>query len=430
MSKLALLGGRPVRTKPFPNYNTIGSEEKQAVMKVLDSGMLSDFIGSWGNRFLGGAQVQALEKQWSEYFNVKYAIAVNSATSGLYAALGAVGIGPGDEVIVPASSMSASVIGVLVYNAIPVFADIEEELLCIDPESVRQRITSRTKAIMAVNLAGQPAALDELMAIAKKFNLKVIEDNAQAPGALYNGRYAGTVGDMGVFSLNCHKTIQSGEGGMMVTNDPELAQRVRLIRNHAEAAISGMPTPPDDISNMIGWNYRMTEIEAAIAQEQLKKLDSLNKERIERVSYLNQKLSKIKGISPPKVRKGCTHVYYVQVLHFDEAYYGVDNRTFVKAIQAEGIPPNMLWGGWVVPLYLQPLYQKQIVYGEKGCPFSCAYYGKKIDYSKGICPTAERLYEQELIVSRLIYPPLSQDDLNDIVRIFEKVAENIKDVKK
>lgn len=430
MSKLALLGGRPVRIKPFPGYNTIGKEEKQAVMKVLDTGLLSDFVGAYGDKFFGGVQVQTLEREWCEYFNVKHAIAVNSATSGLFAALGAIGIGPGDEVIVPAATMSASIIGVLVYNAIPVFADIEEELLCIDLESVRQRITSRTKAILAVNLAGQPAALDELMTIARKYNLRLIEDNAQAPGALCNGRYAGTIGDMGVFSLNCHKTIQCGEGGMVVTNNPELAEKVRLIRNHAEAVISGMPVLPADISNMLGWNYRMTEIEAAISQEQLKKLSGLNQERIERVKYLNRKLDKIKGISSPKVRDGCTHVYYVQVLHFDEKCYEVDNRTFVKAIQAEGIPPNMLWGGWVFPLYLQPLYQKQIAYGEKGCPFSCAYYGNKVDYRKGICPTAEKLYEHDLIVNRLIYPPLSQNDLNDIVRIFEKVAENIKDLRK
>src|SRR3989338_2651123 len=430
MSGLALFGGRPVRAKPFPGYNTICREEKQAVMKVLDTGLLSDFVGAYGDKFFGGVQVQRLEKQWCEYFNFKHSIAVNSATSGLFAALGAIGIGPGDEVIVPAASMSASIIGVLVYNAIPVFADIEEELLCIDPESVRQRITSRTKAILAVNLAGQPAALDELLAIARKYNLRVIEDNAQAPGALCNGKYVGTIGDIGVFSLNCHKTIQSGEGGMVTTNNTELAHKVRLIRNHAEAVIAGMPALPDDISNMLGWNYRMTEIEAAISQEQLKKLSGLNQERIKRVNYLNQKLNKIKGISPPKVRSGCTHVYYVQVLHFDEKCYGVDNRTFVKAIQAEGISPNMLWGGWVFTLYLQPLYQKQIAYGKKGCPFTCAYYGSKVDYRKGICPTAEKLYEHDLIVNRLIYPPLSQNDLDDIVRIFEKVAENTKDLRK
>ena len=190
-----------------------------------------------------------------------------------------------------------------------------------------------------------------------------------------------------------------------------------------------MPKVPTDISNMLGWNYRMTELEAAIAQEQLKKLSRLNEERVERVDYLNQKLSKIKGISAPKVRDGCRHVYYVQVLHFDEDYYGVDNRTFVKAVQAEGISPNMLWGGWILPLYLQPLYQKKMLYGQKGCPFSCAYYGAKVDYKKGICPTAENLYEHGLIVNRLIYPPLSRGDLDDIVRIFEKVAENTKDLR-
>ncbi|MDQ5847021.1 MAG: DegT/DnrJ/EryC1/StrS family aminotransferase, partial [Acidobacteriota bacterium] len=238
MSKLALHGGSPVRDRPFPPYITIGKEEKRAVAEVLDSGVLSKFLGTWSPDFYGGPRVQKFEQEWAEYFGVKHAVSVNSATSALIAAVGAAGIEPGDEVIVSPYTMSASASCVLVYNAIPVFADIDPEIFCITPEAIRQRITPQTKAILAVDILGHPANMDGIMELAAEYGLTVIEDAAQAPGSLDNGRFAGTMAHLGVFSLNYHKTIHTGEGGLIVTNDDNLAERLQLIRNHAEVVVA------------------------------------------------------------------------------------------------------------------------------------------------------------------------------------------------
>ena len=232
--------------------------------------------------------MQALENEWASYFHVKHAIAVNSATSGLYAATGAVGIGPGDEVIVSPYTMSASVMPPLIYGAVPVFADIEKDYFCLDPVSVEQRITNLTKAIIVVDLFGQPYDVERINAIAKKHNLVVIEDASQAPGATYKNKFAGTLGDIGVFSLNYHKHIHTGEGGMVVTDNDELADRVRLIRNHAESVVEAKGIK--NLVNMVGFNFRMTEIEAAIARCQLRKLKPLLNSRIGNIGYLTKKI--------------------------------------------------------------------------------------------------------------------------------------------
>jgi len=202
---------------------------------------------------------------------VKHTVSMNSATSGLFAAMGAVGIGPGDEVIVPPYTMSATAMAPLIYGGIPVFADIEEKTFGLDPAAVRKAVTPRTKAIIAVNLFGHPARLDELLEIAKERHLFLVEDNAQGPLAEDQGRYAGTLGHIGVFSLNYHKHIHTGEGGMCVTQDDDLALRLQLIRNHGENAVGPLET--SDLTNLIGFNFRMTEIQAAIGIEQLKSID-------------------------------------------------------------------------------------------------------------------------------------------------------------
>jgi dTDP-4-amino-4,6-dideoxygalactose transaminase len=252
MTQLAINGGEPVRKTPFPGYVTIGKEEKLAVMEVLDSTVLSKYLGTWSPDFYGGPKVRQLERDWSEYFGIKHAVSVNSATSGLYAAVGAAGVGPGDEVIVSPYTMTASATAALVYGAIPVFADIDPQIFCLSPESVEKCITPSTKAIIVVDIFGHPADMDEIMEIARDHDLIVIEDAAQAPGAKYKGRFAGTLADMGVYSLNYHKTIHCGEGGIVVTNNDDLTERLQLIRNHAEVVVKNKGVK--NLVNMVGFN--------------------------------------------------------------------------------------------------------------------------------------------------------------------------------
>lgn len=426
MSELALFGGPRVRNTLFPAYKTIGPEEEGAVRQVVEEGILSRFLGCWHEEFYGGKKVRSLEEEWAAYYGVKHAMAVNSATSGLQCALGAAGVGPGDEVIVSPYTMSASASSTLVFNAVPVFADIEPDYFCLDPDSVESRITERTKAIVVVDIFGQPYDADRINAIARKHNLLVIEDAAQAPGATYNGKLAGTLGDIGVFSLNYHKHIHSGEGGVVVTNDDHLADRVRLIRNHAEVVVEGMGVT--ELSNMIGFNMRMTELEAAIGSEQLKKLSALLPKRIENVEYLANGLTSIPCLKPAAVRPGCTHVFYKHVLLYDDNVAGISRNRFIEAVKAELMPNEMrepegiqIGCGYVRPIYMEPMFQKQIAYGKNGCPFKCPWYKGAPNYSKGICPTCETLHERTLITHEYMLNAMTKKDMDDVIEAFRKV---------
>ena len=225
---LAINGGTPVITEPFPPYRSLGEEEIAAANRVLRSGVLSAFIGAPGTGFYGGPEVQALEREAAERFGVKHVVSVNSWTSGLVAAMGAIGLEPGDEVIVTPWTMVATATAILHWNAIPVFADIDPQTFNIDPNAVEAAITPRTRAIAAVDIFGQSADMPALRAIADRHDLKLVTDTAQAPGAFLNGVPAGTTADIGGFSLNYHKHIHCGEGGLLVTNDDRLAERFAI----------------------------------------------------------------------------------------------------------------------------------------------------------------------------------------------------------
>jgi perosamine synthetase len=425
-SSLALLGGSPVRTRPFPAHNPIGEEEKKAALEVLESGVLSRFLGAWHPDFYGGSRVRAFEEAWADFVGARHAVAVNSNTSGLVAAVGAAGVGPGDEVIVPPYTMSASATAVIAYHAVPVFADIEPDTFCLDPASVRARLTPRTKAIVVVDLFGQPADLDALMAIARERNLTVIEDAAQAPGARYRDRRVGAVTDLTVFSLNYHKHIHTGEGGVVTTASERLVERVQLIRNHGEAVVGDKGVT--DLVNTFGFNLRLSEIAAAIGLAQLGKLPTLLERRQENAEFLSRGLGAIPGLTAPVVRAGCTHVYYVQPFLYDADVVGVSRERFVAAVVAE-LPtsPDRDWPllspGYVRPLYLQPMYQQQIAIGSSGCPFRCPHYAGKVDYRKGLCPVTERIEARHMIVTEFLRPPATLADMHDVVRAFEKVYE-------
>lgn len=430
MSALALLGGAPVRTDLFPAYQVIGEEEKEAAAAVLDTGVLSRFVGVWNDDFYGGPQVQAFEAEWAEAYQARHAVSVNSATSGLYAAVGAAGVGPGDEVIVSPYTMMASATAAVVFNAVPVFADIDPATYCLSPASIEARITPRTKAIVVVHIFGQAADMDAIMAIAARHKLIVIEDAAQAPFATSKGRPVGTLGHMGVFSLNYHKHIHTGEGGVVTTNDPELAEKVQLIRNHAEAVV-GRRQPPS-LLNMIGYNFRLGEIEAAIGRCQLAKGPALVRARRDNVAYLERGLAGIPGLSMAAVGEGNTHVYYVHALSCDERAWEIPRTLFVEALKAE-LPASRLreqdgplvGQGYVRPLYLEPMYQTLTGYGDTGCPFTCPHYTGKADYAEGLCPACEEAHFHRVITHELMRPPMLRTDLDAVIAAFHKVADNL-----
>jgi dTDP-4-amino-4,6-dideoxygalactose transaminase len=420
MEKLALFGGKPVRKTPFPLWPIIGQEEIDAVVGVLRSGHLSTFAAPPSEFFLGGTKIREFENNFSKYHGVKYAIAVNSATAGLHIALASAGIGPGDEVIVTPYSFTSSASSILMHNAIPVFADVDPLTFNIDPNEIEKVVNSRTKAIIVVHLLGNPAEMGKIMDIAKRHNLVVIEDCAQAIGAEYHGRLVGTIGDFGVFSFQESKNIATGEGGMVITNNDEFAEKCRLFRNHGETIASGS-TKRSYVSTSIGWNYRMTEIEAAIGNEQLKKLNEFNDIRIENAHYLNSKLSSIDGLKLPVERANTKHVYHIYGLIYDSQKIGIKRDDFVEALKAEGIPCS---GGYPHPLYKNPIFLEKKCYGGKSCPFECNYYKNDIDYTKVTCSNAERLCRERALWIPIVRPPCTENDMGDIVAAIKKIIEN------
>lgn len=434
MAKLAINGGEPVRAKGnlFPAYNPIGKEEEEAAVRVVRSGALSKFIGAWDPKepqFYGGHEILAFEKEWAAKFGVKHAVSMNSATSGLIAAIGALGIEPGDEVIVSPYSMCISATAPLFYGAVPVFADIEPEYFCLDPTSVEAAITERTKAILVVDLFGQSHDVDAINAIAKKHDLKVIADSAQIPGGMYKEKHAGTLSDIGVYSLNFHKHIHTGEGSLVVTNDDTLAERLQLIRNHAEAVVEDKGV--SNLVNMVGHNFRLTELQAAIGREQLKKLDALVEERLKNCTYIEERCADMPGFRPALARPDVRHVYYMQPFLYDEAETGVSRTKFLSAVKAELTPSHLqeeegvlMGGGYVKPIYLLPIFQKQIAFGSHGFPFRSEFYKGVARYEKGMCPVVERLHEGELITNDLMRPGMAQQDLDDVIDAFHKVYEH------
>jgi len=413
LNQLALMGGEPINPNELPPYNTIGDVEIEAANVVLKSGVLSGFVANAGKEFLGGEHTLALERAFCERFGCKYAVAVNSATSGLHAALVAAGVERGDEVIVPPYSMSASATSIIMAGGVPVFVDIEPDFYCLDPSKLMAAITPKTKAIMAVNIFGQPAAFNEIKAIADKHDLCIIEDNAQAPAAQYQSEWAGGIGQLGVFSLNRHKTMQCGEGGVVVCNDELLAHRLRMVRNHGEAVLPELDTGnvSDGDSLIVGFNYRLTELQAAIALPQLERLDDLNAARIELADYLTQRLEGCEFLSGPKIRPGCTHVFYLYAMRYEQNYSGVSRDTFVQALSAEGFPVS----NYVRPLYRLPLYRE--------------ICGDLQTFNPANFPVVEELWKEKMIVTPICRPPLDRTHIDLMVNAIDKICMSISELR-
>ena len=320
-NSLAIFGGSPVREKEFGSKPYITPEMITNVGELMNEGRFSKFIGSPipGTKelleltsqelldveditsFLGGPSVRKLEANWAKHHKCKYAISVNSCTSGLITAVMALNVGPGDEVICSPFSFTASATAIVLSNAIPVFVDVDLDTFCLSSDLIGDRITESTRAIMPIHWNSNAGDFASILDQAKTHNLKIIEDAAQAPGELYQDQYLGTLGDVGVYSLNEPKNIMTGEGGIIVTNDREVAKKCRLIRNHGEAIVDE-DTSDIAATNIVGYNFRLVEILAEIGILQLDNLPFLNDIRRKNYQYLVSKLTESCGafFNPPK----------------------------------------------------------------------------------------------------------------------------------
>ena len=414
MEELALLGGKPVRERPIPWVSTMGPEETKAVLEVMESGTLSAFLGKSGEEFLGGPKVREIERNFAGKFGAAYAISVNSATTALHTAVAACQIGPGDEVLVTPFSMVATATAIVMNNAVPVFVDIDPKTFNLDPEQMERWITPRTKAVVVTNLFGLPADLERIVTVAKKYGLFVIEDNAQSPGAAIRGKFAGTIGDLGVFSLNYHKVIHSGEGGIILTNNKDLAYRCQLVRNHGEVILD---ETDDEETTVIGSNYRMSELHAAIGIEQLKKLDGFLEKRRKLARMVTEGLQSFEGLSGAYVPEGYSHSYYVYPILYHEEIWGMKRETFAEAMKAEGFPLGV---GYVKPIYNLIMYRTKKVYNRTQFPFSLIDRPVQ-EYQPGLCPVAEEMYERKLLIADICRLPYTERDIADFLTAIQKI---------
>ena len=371
--------------KYYP-HPIVEQDEIDAVNKVLKSGMFSGFRANQEGH-LGGSAVIALEDAFKAYHNIKYAISFNSATSALHTACIACSPYPmQNEFLVSPFTFSASASCVRMARGIPVFADIDEKTFCIDTKRC-QPLYDRTKCIIPVHLMGHPADMGKVRQLAITHNLKIIEDACQALGAEYGGVKVGTLGDCGVFSFNQSKPISCGEGGMLITNDDKIAEVSRAVRNHGEVSCPDL--------KILGYNYRMGEMEAALALAQFRKLDERNNRRIELANHLTKALHKIWGLTPPYVAPDCKHVYYTYGVKYDQKKIGMPKIEFQQKLIEGGVYFGL---GNQKPLHLYP------------------FYGGR----EGQLLVAERI-SRELMFTDILRYPMTIENVDEIIDIIKDV---------
>lgn len=369
-SPLAIDGGPKTREKPWPTWPVWGESEERALLDVLHS-------GKWWS--VGGTKVKEFEQAFARFQDAKHGICITNGTAAIEVCLRALGIGCGDEVIVPPYTFIATASAVLSVSATPVFVDIEPRTLNIDPTKIESAITPQTKAIIAVHIAGCPADMDGVMEVARKHNLYVIEDACQAHGAEWKGRKVGAIGHLGTFSFQASKNLNAGEGGIILTDDDELADRVWSVHNVGRTKDGGWYEHP-----VLGGNFRMTEWQAAILLAQMERVPEQSRRRSENAAYLNSLLEPIPGITTlPLDSRVTRHAYHLFIYRYDPSGFGSRPREeFLKAMNAEGIP---CWAGYV------PLYKEKVFQLERPCPT-----GRQIDYSKVECPVCEQVCQDAI----------------------------------
>jgi dTDP-4-amino-4,6-dideoxygalactose transaminase len=386
MSQLAIHGGKPLRTKPWPEWPVFGKEERRELLDVFESG-----------KWWYGDKVREFERKFAAFQDAAFGITSTSGTTGLEAALVGLGIQPGDEVIVPPYTFVATASSVLRVGGRPVFADVDLDTFNIDPQAVEEAITARTRAVVPVHFGGLPCDMDRLTALAKEHGLRILEDACHSWGAKWRGKGTGALGDCGVFSFQMSKNITAGEGGIVLTDDEELADTVRSFTN-----VGRGKDKPWYEHYLLGSNLRMTELQAAILLGQLTRLDEQTAKREENGAFLSEKLQELPGlhVQPPEPR-ATRRAYHLYLIRLVEEEAGIGRGRFLEAVQAEGIVAS---GGYPHPLYKNPVFEDQ-----PGGNF--------------ICPNAEALCRQAISIPHRILLA-EKKDMQDIVRAAEKVLEN------
>ena len=418
---LAINGGPKAKTTPnipmFPGGLEIGDEEKKEVLEVLDA--------KWLFRYYGPkdfpSKVKILEDEYAKYIGVEHALGLNSGTSALITALIAAGVGPGDEVIVPAYTFFASVAAIVAAKAIPIIAEVDESLT-IDPIDIEKKITKRTKAILPVHMRGMPAKMDEIMRIANKNGLKVIEDVAQANGGSYKGKKLGSFGDAGCFSLQFHKVITSGEGGILTTNDDLTYTRAQAYHDVAACWRKDRFAPPEFEGEIFfGVNYRMSELIGAVALAQLRKIDNIVFKMQKNKKIIRERIQNIPGLSFREITDEKGDVSVCLIFYLPEPS---SVEEFVKALKAEGIEAGGIYNqgvpDWHIFAHWKILLDK-LTPTEDGCPFNCPLYkGPVPEYTEDMCPKTIDLLSRSVHID--IPPQLTEEDCIQIANGIEKVA--------
>ncbi|HEX4954544.1 MAG TPA: DegT/DnrJ/EryC1/StrS family aminotransferase [Thermoanaerobaculia bacterium] len=423
-SRLAVHGGEPTippgaLAEPWP---LVTEDDVAAVTATLRSGKLS-----WVNN----TAVRELEDAWAAYCGTRYAIAVNSGTAAIHAAVAAVGVGPGDEVIVPALTFLASASAVIHHQGIPVFADVDPRTFNLDPSKIEEKISDRTKAILVVHLHGLPADLGPIMEIAARHGLKVIEDVAQAQGARYQGRVAGGIGDIGATSIMAGKNLATaGEGGIISTNDRGLRDAADMVKMFGERITDAEHREYN--AETMGWNYRFSSILAAFTNSQLKRLDHYIAEVQKGAQRLSAAFRELPGLVPPHVPSDRTHVYHHYRFRVDPAAAGLELHPgrFRKALQrvmaAEGVPLIEYQNR---PVPGQQLFQQRQGYG-RGCPWSCGHTSREVDYAIEAYPQTLDVIRCSLLVGNRLCMASFMDPskVTLYVDAFQKVFEHLDEV--
>jgi len=410
IEKLAIEGGKPVRNEPqpppYPGALVMGEDEKRAVLDVIEH---KSPFRYYGPDVLN--RVSQFERSLEKYLDINHALGVSSGTAALKVALVAMGIGPGDEVIVPAYTFIACISAVVAARAVPVFVEIDDSLN-IDVDDLPGKISPRTKAIMAVHLQGVSCDMDAVLAAADHSDVAVLEDCAQSFGAVYKGRRVGTLGKMGVFSLQINKLITAGEGGCVVSNDRDLFLRAVRYHDHGNLREFEGGTP------LLGENYRMSELAGALAAVQLERLEGMSARMKRTKQKILKGISDIDGVRLRRIPDG-TEDIGTSVIFF--APSGKTAKEFVRALNGENIGSDQMYGGAVYDAYPQVLNMATAT--PEGCPFTCPHYDGKVSYHYGMCPATQGLAE------RMVYIPLAPTfedrDIADVVTGVRKVAVHV-----